>query len=359
MTNKLFVGILFGGRSVEHEISIKSAINVASNIDRNKFETKLIGISKSGAWFECDEVSENITNGDPLCLKLDSEKHFFYNENKAESLEIDIVFPVLHGTDGEDGSIQGMLTSAKIPFIGSGVLGSVNSMDKFLSKRLLKEANVPVGKFMLGKFDDKDSLTYQAVVENVGSPFIIKPAALGSSVGVSKVSSEEEFAPALNDSFNYDNAIIFEEFITGRELECAILGNHRPMASNPGEIVISKEYEFYTYEAKYQDEDAVKIVIPAEAASETIDKIKKYSIQAYEALNCEDFSRVDIFVADDGRVLVNEINTIPGFTNSSMFPSLWQDSGISFESLITKLVQIALEKTKRRNRLKTDYSEYS
>ncbi len=355
MNKKLRIGILFGGRSVEHEISLRSATNVAANMDKEKFEPILIGIDKNGGWYLCERISKDIASGSPISFILDSKGHYFLNSKSGEKLNLDLVFPALHGEDGEDGSVQGMLTMAKIPFAGSGVTGSGNSMDKFISKKLLLEAGVPVGKYVQKYYHEKGAISFDSITEKIGLPFIIKPSCSGSSVGVNKVNDESNFKEALDNTFKYDNSILFEEFIEGRELECAIIGNEKPIASNPGEVVISGDYEFYTYTAKYMDEAAAKIIVPADVPSDIAQKVKKLSIQAYHALNCEDFARVDLFLKENGEVLVNEINTIPGFTDVSMFPVLWQEEGISYKNLITKLIDFSLEKFKQKNRLETNF----
>ncbi len=355
MTKKLQVGVLFGGKSVEHEISLRSATNVVANMDRKKFEPILIGIDKNGGWYLCKSITKDIGSGSPVSFVLGSKGHYFYDSTTKEKLDIDLIFPALHGEDGEDGSIQGMLTMANIPFAGSGVSGAANSMDKFISKKLLLEAGVPVGKYVQKCYHEKGTVSFDAITKEVGLPFIIKPSCSGSSVGVNKVSSESDFQEALNDTFKYDNSILFEEFIEGRELECAIIGNETPVASNPGEVIISNDYEFYTYTAKYTDENAAQIVVPAAVSSEITQKIKTLSIKAYQALNCEDFARVDLFLKKNGEVLVNEINTIPGFTDVSMFPMLWQDANITYTDLITKLIHFALKKFKQKNRLETNF----
>ena len=356
MSKKTNVGILFGGKSVEHEISIRSATNVAAHIDKAKFDIRLIGIDKKGGWYHSETVCEDIAGGDPVSLKLASGGHCFYNLSKDAPIPVDVVFPVLHGTDGEDGSIQGLLTSSGIPCVGSGVQGSANAMDKYTSKRLLKEAGVPVSKFIYMRFGQRDSLSYQQIANELGVPFIIKPACLGSSVGVNKISNEGEFARAVQNTFTYDNQVIFEEFIEGRELECGIIGNSQPVASNPGEVVVSSDYEFYTYEAKYLDQNAAQIIIPADVPEAVKNDIKSWSVAAYEALNCADYARVDLFLKPDGTVLINEINTIPGFTDSSMFPMLWNDAGISYTALITKLIEMALARTQKNLRLETNFA---
>ena len=356
MSKKTNVGILFGGKSVEHEISIRSATNVAANIDKERFNVQLIGIDKKGGWYHCETVNDDIAGGDPVSLQLSSQGHCFYNLPRKEEILLDVVFPVLHGTDGEDGSIQGLLTSSGISCVGSGVQGSANAMDKYTSKRLLKEAGVPVSRFLYANFRQRESLNYQEIVSEVGVPFIIKPACLGSSVGVSKINSEADFTKAVQNTFTYDNQVIFEEFVEGRELECGIIGNSQPIATNPGEVVISSDYEFYTYEAKYLDKNAAEIIVPAVVSEEVKNRIKSWSIAAYRALNCADYARVDLFLKADGTVLINEINTIPGFTNSSMFPMLWNDAGISYTALITKLIEMALARTRENQRLETNFA---
>lgn len=356
MPGKINVGILFGGKSVEHEISVRSATNVAANIDKAKYNVELVGIDKKGGWYHCASVNQEITKGDPLSLRLSSKGHFFYNLSRDEEILLDVIFPVLHGTDGEDGSIQGMLTTSGIPCVGSGVQGSANSMDKYISKRLLKEAGVPVSKFLYANFRQRDSLNFQDIATAVGVPFIIKPACLGSSVGVSKISNESEFTKAVQNTFTYDNEVIFEEFIEGRELECGIIGNSQPIATNPGEVVVSGDYAFYSYEAKYLDPNAAQIIIPAKVPDQIKNSIKYWSVAAYQALNCADYARVDLFLKADGTILINEINTIPGFTDSSMFPMLWNDAGISYTALITKLIEMSLARAKEKQRLETNFA---
>lgn len=356
MNEKLKVALLFGGKSVEHEISVKSAINIAQKIDRTKFEVILIGIDQDGKWHLNENISDDIKKGSGLALNLNTEGSQLINVDTNKSLgEIDIIFPVLHGTDGEDGSIQGLLKAANIPFVGTGVLGSAIAMDKLISKRLLKEAGIPVSKYLAYSYDEKDLLDYNYISTYLGGDFMAKAGGLGSSVGISKVTNLAEFSEAVNSAFMYDDKILFEEFIKGRELECAILGNSNPEASYPGEIIISSNYAFYTFDAKYVDKDAVSLKIPAEVTEEVAENIKKLSIKAYKALRCEDFARVDLFLKHDGSVIINEINTIPGFTNSSMYPMLWGHSGISYTDLITKLISLARERFEEAKRLKTDF----
>jgi len=346
MSSKTTVAILYGGRSVEHEISIKSAINVAKHIDKSKFDTLIIGIDKSGRWFLMNEVSGSFESGAPLSLSLDASSPKLINQQSGESMTMDVVFPVLHGTDGEDGSIQGLLKALNIPFAGSGVLGSSVAMDKLISKQLLFQAGIPVSKFDYCHISEVDQLDFDSVKEKVGLPLMVKPVNLGSSVGVTKVNSEADFDQAVQFGFKYDHTLLFEEYISGRELECAVLGNKDAKASLPGEIIVSDRYEFYSYEAKYEDDTAVTIKIPAEIDPDIIKTMQALCVQSYQTLQCNDFARIDLFLADNGQVYINEINTIPGFTDISMFPSLWAQHGIDYPSLITKIIGLALERNK-------------
>ncbi|MCW5912891.1 MAG: D-alanine--D-alanine ligase [Cyclobacteriaceae bacterium] len=350
--NKTRIAILYGGRSVEHGVSINSARNIFQYIDKNRFEPIPVGISLSGVWYKTAGVSKEIEQGEPLSVALNPNTPAFTTAS-GKALPVDLVFPVLHGTDGEDGSIQGLLKALDIPMIGTGVSGSAMSMSKLVAKRLLKESGLPVNRFLHSRFSDAKQYSFEEIEQALGLPFMVKASNLGSSVGVSKVKSRPDFEAAVNEAYQYDDSILFEEFIAGREIECAILGNEPAQASLPGEIIISKQYEFYTFDAKYVDGDAVSIDVPARLDTAITERIREVSIQAYQALGCEDFARVDLFLTPDGKVYVNEINTIPGFTNSSMFPMMWKERGISFTDLITKLADLALaryHKSKRINR---------
>lgn len=347
------IAILYGGRSVEHGVSINSARNIFQYIDKNLFEPIPIGISLAGVWYKTDTITKEIEKGEELSLRLNPNSPSF--TSKSENFTVDIVFPVLHGTDGEDGSIQGLLKAMDIPMIGTGVAGSAMSMSKLVAKRLLKEAGLPVNKFLFSYFSDQKQFTFEEIEKELGLPFMVKAANLGSSVGVSKVKSKNDFEKALNDSYNFDDCVLFEEFIEGREIECAILGNDPVQASLPGEIIISSKYDFYTFDAKYVDGAAVSIDVPANIEASLVEKIRAVSIKSYQALGCEDFSRVDLFLTKRGDVFVNEINTIPGFTNSSMFPMMWKERGISFSELITKLAELADVRYKKSKRVARDY----
>jgi D-alanine-D-alanine ligase len=268
---------------------------------------------------------------------------------------VDIIFPVLHGTDGEDGSIQGLIKAIDLPMIGTGVLGSAMSMSKLVTKRLLKEAGIPVADFIAVNYSEKETLQFEKVQEKLGLPFMVKSANLGSSVGVSKVKSKEDFAKAIDEGFRYDECVLLEKYVRGREVECAILGNDPAQASLPGEIIIGKQYEFYDFNAKYVDGNAVSIEVPAKLDAAVQEKIRTLSLLAYQALSCEDFARVDLFLTSSGDVFVNEINTIPGFTNSSMFPMMWNERGVSFTDLITKLADMAMERFQKTKRVERGF----
>ena len=355
MESKKIVAILYGGRSVEHGVSINSARNIFEHIDKEKYEPLAIGINTKGKWFLTKGVDKNIDQGQPLGLILDPEKPGFILLASSDRLKIDIIFPVLHGTDGEDGSIQGLIKAIDLPMVGTGVLGSSVSMNKIIAKRLLQEAGIPVTKFIAFHFDDQKKIKFDDIRKKLGLPFMVKSASLGSSVGVTKVSRKSDFKKAIEESFKYDQEILIEQFIEGREIECALLGNTPAEASNPGEIVISKKYEFYTFDAKYVDAEAVEIKVPAKLDKKSIKQIREISLQAYRALHCEDFSRVDLFLTKKGKIYVNEINTIPGFTNSSMYPMMWQERGISFTALISKLLGLASGRYAANKRVEHDF----
>jgi D-alanine-D-alanine ligase len=316
--NKLKIGVLFGGKSAEHEVSIQSAKNIMVALDEKKYD---------------------ITQ-----VKIDADGKFNFELLK----KFDVVFPVLHGPFGEDGSMQGLLRLTGVPFVGAGVLGSAVGMDKDVMKRLLREAGIPIGKFITVKAGDKTS--FARFKKELGLPMFVKPANMGSSVGVTKIQNEKDFKRGIAEAFRYDNKIIIEEFIEAREIECAVLGNDTPMASVAGEIIANQE--FYSYDAKYIDVGSVA-VIPAEFDKKTMKKVQELAIRTFQALNCEGMGRVDCFLKKNGEVLVNEINTIPGFTDISMYPKLWEASGIPQTKLLDRLIDLAIERFNKEQKLKT------
>ena len=356
MSKKKKVVILFGGRSVEHGVSVNSARNIFENINKDRFEPLPIGITKTGQWYLTSGVTKDISQGKALGLILDAQSPGFILVSSGDRIKADIIFPVLHGTDGEDGSIQGLIKAMDIPMVGTGVLGSSVSMNKIIAKRLLMDAGLPVTNFVSFHYSDRDKIDYKTIKKNLGIPFMVKSASLGSSVGVSKVKNEADFNKAVEESFRYDESILMEEFVTGREIECAIIGNNPAEASNPGEIVINSKYDFYTFDAKYVDPEAVRIDVPAKLDSKIAEKVRDICVKAYKTLYCEDFSRVDLFLTDQGKIYINEINTIPGFTNSSMFPMMWKERGIGFTELISRLLDLATERYDRGKRIEREFN---
>lgn len=356
MKNKIKVGILFGGKSAEHEISLRSAKNVIEALDKEKYDPVLIGIDKNGQWLYNHESN--------LILNADNVEKISLNENSdavalipqsggqlsGSSQKVDVIFPILHGPFGEDGTIQGLLKLADIPFVGAGVLGSSVGMDKDVMKRLLREAGLPIGKFVVVRAHEEKP-DFESIKSELGLPCFVKPANLGSSVGINRVDDEEQYHSALEEAFSFDRKVIVEEFIDGREIECAVLGNENPKASIPGEI--SFTHSFYSYEAKYLDDQGYKIDIPANITEEQIEKVQQIAIKTFKVLECEGFARVDVFLTKDGRILVNEINTIPGFTQISMYPKLWEATGIPYTQLIDQLLELAIDRHNKEKQIKS------
>lgn len=360
--NKIRVAIIFGGKSAEHEVSLQSAKNIIEAIDREKYEIVLIGIDKDGRWFLNEDSGFLLNTSNPKLIHLNKSENEIaiipggksnqlINISNNELLDkIDIAFPVLHGPFGEDGTIQGLLKLANIPFVGADVIGSAVGMDKDVMKRLLRDKGIPISKFIAYTRDYISDIKFDEIKEKLGMPVFIKPANLGSSVGISKVNNEDELKKAIELAFEFDNKIIVEEFIKGREIECSVLGNNKPIASQPGEVLPIKD--FYSYEAKYIDEKGAALQIPAKLSKDKADKIQCYAIDTFKTLCCKGMARVDFFLNDNEEIIVNEINTIPGFTRISMYPKLWEISGISYPNLIDKLIMLALERYEEQKKLK-------
>ena len=368
MPSKLRVGIIFGGRSGEHEVSLQSAKNVISALDRKKYEVVLISIDKEGGWYLQSDTQFLLNYKDPKLIQLNKsedevgllpmprEANLISLTGKRKIGQLDVIFPVLHGPYGEDGTIQGLLEMANIPYVGAGVLGSSLGMDKDVMKRLLREAGISIAKFLTFEREDyeKGEITFARVSKEVGSPFFVKPANLGSSVGITKVKKKSKFRSALKEAFSYDNKILIEENIEGREIECSVLGNEDPIASVPGEII--PRHEFYSYEAKYVDEKGAALDIPAKISQKLKNKVQRLALLAFKVLCCSGMARVDFFIRKvTEEVILSEINTIPGFTKISMYPKLWEASGISYQELIDRLIQLAIERHKRKGSLKVSY----
>src|SRR5256885_1302172 len=373
MTRKLRIGVIFGGRSGEHEVSVRSARSVIDAIDKSKYEVVPIAITKDGNWLAPavaaqllpPETRRRISTqsfstarddvaivGDPSrngLLKLGSDS------GRAERL--DVVFPVLHGTYGEDGTIQGLLEMAAIPFVGCGTLASACGMDKVAMKALFKEAGLPVcaHTWLLRSEWEKDrDKVIRRINRAIGFPCFVKPANLGSSVGVSKATNKKSLAQAIELAARYDRKIIVEELVDGREIECAVIGNDEPRASLPGEYVIHEESaRFLDYTEKYSSTGNVEFIVPARISKSLIRKIQKMAATAYKAIDASGLSRVDFFLKADGELLVNEINTLPGLTDVSGFPKMWEATGIPFARVIDQLIEMAIERHGERARNET------
>lgn len=316
MAKKIIIGIIYGGRSAEHEVSLRSVEQIVAAVDVSRFEVRMIKIEKDGR----SELLQILA--------------------RPDHDGIDVFFPVLHGPFGEDGTIQGVLRFAGACFVGADVLGSAVGMDKDVMKRLLREAGIPTARSVVLR--EGELADFGVITAQLGLPIFVKPANLGSSVGIHKVKNEAEFSVALTDAFAYDRKVIIEEAIVGREIECAVLGNDDPIASTPGEVTFT--HDFYDYEAKYLDASASQIQIPADITDEQQAQIRALALKVFRVLECAGLGRVDFFLKNDGEILVNEINTIPGFTSSSMYPMMWQASGVGYSELISRLIDLALEK---------------
>jgi D-alanine-D-alanine ligase len=350
---RLRVGILFGGISREHEISLLSARSVMKAIDRAKYEVVPIGITRQGQW---------ITEGDPLATLAGLEE----GRGRQESLEtgpaqtptlpspfptVDVVFPLLHGTFGEDGTLQGLLEMAQIPYVGAGVLASALGMDKAMMKMVFRQQGLPVPDFLVLRREERaraEEVLLGPQGNPLGYPCFVKPANGGSSLGITRVTSPEKLLPALEEAWEYDRKALLEEAIQGREIECSVLGNEEPLVSIPGEVVYSRD--FYDYEAKYLD-GRTQLVVPAPLESEQVSLFQSLALAAFRAIDCCGMARVDFFLRhSDNKVFVSEINTIPGFTPVSMYPRLWEASHISFPELVDRLIKLALERHAQKSR---------
>ena len=336
------IAILFGGQSTEHEVSRVSASSVLKNIDKTKYEIYSIGITKDGKWLEYKGKIENIENGE---WESDEENKIPNGQNILFNKEVDVVFPVLHGLYGEDGTIQGLCKLLKIPFVGPGVLSSALCMDKIYTKYVLENFGVKQADYVVvNKFDynkDKESIINH-IEEKLGYAVFIKPSNSGSSVGITKAHNRERLVSGLEEALKYDRKVLVETAINAREAEVAVLGNDEPKAAVPGEIIPAKE--FYDYEAKYKNE-ASKLLIPAALSKEEEEEIKKLAVDIYKMLDCQGMSRVDFLIdKDTDEVYLNEINTLPGFTSISMYPKLWQASGKGYSQLIDELIELAIDR---------------
>ncbi|MBN1413247.1 MAG: D-alanine--D-alanine ligase [Spirochaetales bacterium] len=360
MDKKLKVGVLFGGRSAEHEISLLSAKSIVSALDKDKYDPVLIAIDREGFWHlaeqdlfetEKDTYHIDVKNIDEILALIPGKtrEQFRLLAQPEKTVHCDVVFPVLHGTYGEDGTMQGLLKIMNLPYVGPDVTGSASGMDKEVMKRLLKENDIPVADFLAYRAHEASSISYDEVKNKLGLPLFIKPANLGSSIGISKVRNEVEFDKGIREAFRYDSKLIIEEFIVGREIECAVLGNEQPQASLPGRVIPNAD--FYSYEAKYLDEKGAAFEIPAKLDENLVKTIQDTAVKTFKALCCEGMGRVDLFIREENTVIVNEINTIPGFTKISMYPKLWEISGLPYGKLVSRLIELAMERHERDSRL--------
>ena len=355
--NKRAVAVLFGGNSSEHEISRLSATSVLKHIPQDRYEVVMVGITKDGRWFYYPGPVDAIENGDweknpgnrPAYLSPDAAAGglVIREETGERILPIDVVFPVLHGKNGEDGTIQGLLSLAGIPFVGCSCAASALTMDKIYTNMALQSAGIPQAKWTWCRaFDYKKDpeAVFEKVEKALGYPVFVKPANAGSSVGVGKAVDRAALARCIEAAAACDERILFEEAIVGKEVECAVLGNEEPVAATVGEIVPCNE--FYDYEAKYQSES--ELHIPARLSKETIEEIRRLAVEAFLALGCEGMARVDFFVREsDGAILLNEPNTIPGFTSISMYPKLFEAAGLPYPQLLSRLIELGLERACR------------
>jgi D-alanine-D-alanine ligase len=356
---RLRVGVIFGGRSGEHEVSLASAASVIRALDPEKYEAVPIGIGKDGRWFIGTPAQKMLPDvlrqGHRVMLSADPSVGALLplEERAAGSQRVDVIFPVLHGTFGEDGTVQGLLDLAGLPYVGSGVIGSAVGMDKDMAKRLFLQAGLPTGDFLAilrSEWEKGRERVLKAVAKKFRFPLFVKPAALGSSVGMTKVHKREELAAALDLAAEFAQKILVERNIRGREIEVSVLGNDEPEASIPGEIIPHRE--FYDYTAKYLEE-GTRLEIPAKLSKMQVRRFQEYAVRAFRCLECRGMARVDFFLEKpSGRIYLNEINTIPGFTSISMYPKLWEASGIPYRELIDRLIQLALAENREKQRTK-------
>lgn len=362
INNKKKIAVIFGGKSTEHEVSRLSAQSVIANLNKDKYDIKMIGITKQGKWLNYQGPLEKIGSGgwEEIAEKkqLQSQNDFggkqidiFSCVDEQGEGKIDVVFPVLHGLNGEDGTIQGFLELADIPYVGCGVLSSAVAMDKAFAKVMFEKAGIPTGKYLdftKSEYNAQSDSIIEQIEKKLGYPCFIKPCNSGSSVGVNKARNKKELIDAIDIAKKYDRRILVEEFINGREIECSVLGNNNPEASNVGEVI--PDSEFYDYRSKYSNESTSKTVIPADLPCQTIEKIKEYAVKAFKSLDCAGLARVDFFVdKKNNQIYINEINTLPGFTKISMYPKLWQATNMPYEELLEKLIDLAIERFYEKN----------
>lgn len=374
MTSKIRVGVIFGGRSGEHEVSVRSARSVIEAFDRERYEVVPISISKEGRWLSPAEsaallpesarglLPENVSVAEEaLTIVGDPSRRGLHRLESndaggaASAQRLDVVFPVMHGTYGEDGTIQGLLEMAGLPYVGCGVLASSCGMDKVTMKALFREAGLPICKhvwFLRGEWEREPDGVRERVEEEIGYPCFVKPANLGSSVGISRADDSESLKRAIELAAGYDRKVIVEEGLDAREIECAVMGNDEPSASLPGEYVVRDEQaKFLDYTEKYSSTGHVEFVVPAPIPKRLAERIRRMAVRAFKAIDGAGFARVDFFLRrDNGKLLLNELNTIPGLTDVSGFPKMWEASGVPFDKVLDRLVELAFERHAEKSR---------
>ncbi len=364
MTNKSSIAVLCGGQSTEHEISLLSANNIVAALDQEKYDINVIYIAQDGSWHLLQDTAQFLAQGpqsmlenklaDPVTVVFGAKKGVLTSLKVAKQLyRFDCIFPALHGTFGEDGVIQGVIEALGIPYVGANVLSSAICMDKDITKQILLAANIPVTPWLAITQSEIHPLLYQEVIKKFGNTVFIKPASLGSSVGVSRVCNQNGFNTAIENAFKFDERILIEPAIEGREIECSVLGNGKPVASLPGEIV--SHTAFYSYSAKYLEDNAASTEAPADISQEITDRVRDISTKAFHALRCSGLARVDFFVTNKNEILINEINTMPGFTNISMYPKMWEVTGIPYSDLLDQLIKLAQHKHTQQQKLCRQY----
>ncbi len=369
MMSKIRVGLIFGGKSGEHEVSLASARSVLAALDKTKYEPVLIGVTREGRWLMGGNPlkqlmsmtqspllkADNAANGENGTKDIVTRSAAAISTERVLDTSVDVVFPLIHGPYGEDGTVQGLFELADIPYVGAGVAASAVGMDKALMKAVFQSAGLPIPDYIVvlrSHWEKEPEITIQQIEQAIGYPCFVKPANLGSSVGITKAHNWDELTQALTTAAQYDRKLIVEKAIVGREIECSVLGNDAPVASIPGEIIPG--HEFYDYDAKYADESGTRLLIPADLTPEQVQAVQDLAVRAFKAIDGSGMARVDFFLQTaDGQVILNEINTIPGFTSVSMYPKLWEASGLPYASLIDRLIELALERhgDKKRNRV--------
>jgi D-alanine-D-alanine ligase len=362
MADKIRVGVIFGGRSGEHEVSLVSATSVINSLDKEKYEVVPIGIAQSGRWLSSGRALQLLKSRDGLdreperFLVPEPNRQALLSADGESSTRLDVVFPLIHGTYGEDGTLQGLLELANIPYVGAGVLGSAVGMDKIIQKQLYEQADIPIAKyvwFLSSECQTGGKKIVAEVEKKLKYPVFTKPANTGSSVGIAKAHNRAELIQGIAMAALYDRKVVVEQGVkNAREIECSVLGNDEPVASAPGEIIPSNE--FYDYDAKYVDGKSTS-VIPAHLSRKTATDVRKFAVDAFRALDLAGMARVDFFVTKQNKVYLNEVNTIPGFTSISMYPKLWEASGLSYGNLLDRLIALALERHRQKAAIKTTY----